>query len=103
MYANLSVMGYNPQVYYTGRSPIEAVSMGVDLQPTDVAFRCNLVTLSNVPVYETKVMIDYSSDEITLAESSILMADIAGQLNSAAFTFHAGISYRHLMVGIMAF
>jgi 2,3-bisphosphoglycerate-independent phosphoglycerate mutase len=96
--ANLSVMGYDPQVYYTGRSPLEAVSMGVDLEPNDVAFRCNLVTLSDAPSYETKIMIDYSSDEITSAESSILMQDIAKRLNSTTFTFHAGISYRHLMV-----
>jgi 2,3-bisphosphoglycerate-independent phosphoglycerate mutase len=96
--ANLSVMGYDPRIYYTGRSPLEAVSMGIDLKPTDVAFRCNLVTLSDAPLYHDKTMIDYSSDEISTAESKVLMADIAKSLNSADFSFYPGISYRHLMV-----
>jgi len=59
--ANLSVMGYNPRVYYTGRSPLEAASMGIDLSDTDVAIRCNLVTLSEDEEYDQKTMIDYSS------------------------------------------
>jgi len=96
--ANLSVMGYDPHIYYTGRSPLEAVSMGIDLKPTDVAFRCNLVTLSDAPFYHDKTMIDYSSDEISTAESKVLMADIAKSLNTATFSFYPGISYRHLMV-----
>ena len=64
--ANLSVMGYDPRRYYTGRSPLEAVAMGVELEDTDVAFRCNLVTLSEEPDYAAKTMIDYSSDEISV-------------------------------------
>ena len=60
--ANLSVMGYDPDKYYTGRSPLEAASMGVDLAPTDITFRCNLVTLSDAEPYVEKVMLDYSSD-----------------------------------------
>lgn len=96
--ANLSVMGYDPRVYYTGRSPLEAASMGIDLQPADVAFRCNLVTLSAEPEYESKVMVDYSSDEITTPESGELLRDIAAALNSEKFSFYPGISYRHLLI-----
>jgi 2,3-bisphosphoglycerate-independent phosphoglycerate mutase len=96
--ANLSVMGYDPKIYYTGRSPIEAVSIGVDLQPDDVAFRCNLVTLSPEPVYENKTMIDYSSDEITTAEAASLVADLGRALNSESITLYPGTSYRHLLV-----
>lgn len=96
--ANLSVMGYAPQVYYTGRSPLEAVSMGVALAENDMALRCNLVTLSGEENYSEKTMLDYSSGEISSAESGQLMAVIREELGSALFDFHAGISYRHLMV-----
>lgn len=96
--ANLSVMGYDPLVYYSGRSPLEAVSMGVDLKSNDVSFRCNLVTLSPETEYETKTMIDYSSDEISTEESGEIIRDIAAQFNSEEVSFHPGISYRHLMV-----
>lgn len=96
--ANLSVMGYDPLVFYSGRSPLEAVSMGVDLKNIDVAFRCNLVTLSPESEYEAKTMIDYSSDEITTAEARQLIQDIAAEFNSATVSFYPGISYRHLMV-----
>ncbi len=96
--ANLSVLGYDPLKYYTGRSPLEAVSIGVDLKPEDVAFRCNLVTLSEEPVYSEKTMIDYSSDEITTDEAAQLIATLASQLNSETIRFYSGVSYRHLMV-----
>jgi 2,3-bisphosphoglycerate-independent phosphoglycerate mutase len=97
--ANLAVMGYDPQIYYTGRSPLEAVSIGVNLDKNDVAFRCNLVTLSDEPsVYDKKIMIDYSSDEITTEESKILISDLAANLNTYQLHFYSGISYRHLMV-----
>ena len=68
--ANLSVMGYDPAVYYSGRSPLEAVSMGIAMEKTDVSFRCNLVTLSDAERYEDSVMVDYSSGEISSEESS---------------------------------
>ena len=71
--ANMSVMGYDPDVFYTGRSPLEAVSMGLALQEEDLAVRCNLVTLSDEDVYEDKTMIDYSSDEISTKESTELI------------------------------
>lgn len=97
--ANLSVMGYNPKVYYTGRSPLEAVSMGINLSPTDVALRCNLVCLSeDEDEYADKTMIDYSSDEITTAEAKILIEAVNNALKSDDITFYPGISYRHCMV-----
>lgn len=96
--ANLSVMGYAPDKYYSGRSPLEAVSMGIELDEKDVTFRCNIVTLSDAPVYEDKVMIDYSSDEITTAESTVLIKFIGDKLNTELIKFYSGISYRHCMV-----
>ncbi len=97
--ANLSVMGYNPKVYYTGRSPLEAVSMGIELSPTDVALRCNLVCLSEAEDdYADKTMIDYSSDEISTAEAKILIEAVNSELKSSDITFCPGISYRHCMV-----
>ena len=95
--ANLSVMGYDPMKYYTGRSPLEAVSMGVQLADTDLAFRCNLVTLDIDGDYESAVMIDYSSDEISTSESTELINEINKQLSTSDISFHAGISYRHCM------
>ncbi|MCL1820154.1 MAG: cofactor-independent phosphoglycerate mutase [Oscillospiraceae bacterium] len=99
--ANLSVFGYDPKKYYTGRSPIEAVSMGINLSPTDVAVRCNLVTLSSDSISsdrDDKTIIDYSADEITTEEAKILIEAVAAQLNDNEVTFHPGISYRHCMV-----
>jgi len=96
--ANLSVMGYDPKKYYTGRSPLEAVSMGVELTDTDLAFRCNLVTLDIDGDYESAVMADYSSDEISTSESAELIDELNRQLSSDTVRFHAGISYRHCMV-----
>lgn len=96
--ANLSVMGYNPRVYYSGRSPLEAVSMGVELGETDLAFRCNLVTLSEEGEYEEKTMIDYSSDEISSAEASVLIEEVNRYFRTGQFQYYPGISYRHCMV-----
>ncbi len=96
--ANLSVMGFDPRRYYTGRSPLEAVSMGVELGDRDMALRCNLVYLSNEGLYQDKTMIDYSSGEISTAESGELMAELQTQLGNDEFGFHAGISYRHLVL-----
>jgi len=97
--ANLSVMGYNPKIYYTGRSPLEAVSMGIELSPSDVALRCNLVYLSEEESnYSDKTMIDYSSDEISTDEAKILIDAVNAELKSDNITFHPGISYRHCMV-----
>lgn len=96
--ANLSAMGYNPLECYTGRSPLEAVSIGIDLKEEDVAFRCNLVTLSEEEQYQDKTMIDYSSGEITTAESFQLIAAVNEAFQSEQIEFFSGISYRHCMV-----
>lgn len=96
--ANLSVMGYDSKKYYTGRSPLEAASMGVPLKDTDVTFRCNLVTLSDEEDYAQKTMLDYSSGEITTEESRELMKAVEEALHTELIHFYGGISYRHLMV-----
>jgi 2,3-bisphosphoglycerate-independent phosphoglycerate mutase len=96
--ANLSVMGYDPAVYYSGRSPLEAVSMGIDMLPTDVSLRCNLVTLSDEPRYEDKTMVDYCADDISTKEAALLIQTVEEKLGSDIFKFYAGISYRHCLI-----
>ncbi|MEN6351217.1 MAG: cofactor-independent phosphoglycerate mutase [Syntrophomonas sp.] len=96
--ANLSVLGYDPSRYYSGRSPLEAVSMGVELADNDLALRCNLVTLSAEDDYAGKTMIDYSSGEISSSESGQIIHTLQDKFNSAEFSFYPGISYRHLLV-----
>lgn len=96
--ANLTVLGYNPRECYTGRAPLEAASMGVELGPEDVAFRCNLVTLSEDEPYAAKVMVDYSAGEISSAEARELIAAVQERLGSEEISFYPGVSYRHLMV-----
>jgi 2,3-bisphosphoglycerate-independent phosphoglycerate mutase len=94
--ANLSVFGYDPRTCYTGRSPLEAASMGVHLGPDDVAFRLNLVNLRRED--DAVFMGDYSSGHITTEEGSELIKALAGQLGDSEFEFHPGVSYRHLLV-----
>ncbi len=96
--ANMSVLGFNPKDFYTGRSPLEAVSMGIDLSPTDVTLRCNLVTLSDDEPYESKTMVDYSAGEISTAEAAELIAFLKEYFDSETFTLYSGISYRHCLV-----
>ena len=96
--AILSVFGYDPQIYYTGRSPLEAVSMGVPLKLTDTAFRANLVTLSDEENYADKTMMDYSSDEVSTEEAHKLIDAINEELKNDDYEFFGGISYRNLMV-----
>lgn len=96
--ANLSVMGYNPLLCYTGRSPLEAASIGVKLEDNQTAFRANLVTLSDEDDYSEKTMLDYSSGEITTDESRALMAEIEKELGGGDIHFYGGVSYRHLFV-----
>lgn len=96
--ANLSVMGYDTRTCYTGRSPLEAASIGVQLKDTDVTFRCNLVTLSDEENYEDKTMVDYSAGEISTEEAKELIAAVAKELNTDILKFYAGVSYRHLLV-----
>ncbi|MEW5921986.1 MAG: cofactor-independent phosphoglycerate mutase [Bacillota bacterium] len=96
--ANLSIMGYDPARYYTGRAPIEAVAMGVDLAAGDTAFRCNLVTLSAEKNYAEKTMLDYSAGEIDTGEARLLVDELSRRFADGVMQFHAGMSYRHLMV-----
>lgn len=96
--ANMSVLGFDPKKYYTGRSPLEAVSMGIKLKPTDVTLRCNLVTLSDGEPYENKVMLDYSAGEITTEEAGELIAFLKEKFDDASRTLYAGMQYRHCLV-----
>lgn len=96
--ANLSVLGFEPQKRYTGRSPLEAASIGIDLLDTDVTLRANLVTLSGEPNYEDKTMVDYSAGEISTEESKILIADLKKQLENDIYKLYSGVSYRHCLV-----
>ncbi len=96
--ANLSVLGYDPDVYYTGRSPLEALSIGVDLKDDDVTFRANVVTLSDEENYEDKTMLDYSSGEITTHEAHELINYLKENMSFDAISLHGGTSYRHLVV-----
>ncbi len=96
--ANLSVMGYDTAKCYSGRSPLEAASIGVTLKDTDVTFRTNLVTLSDEENYEDKTMLDYSAGEISTEEARELMKTINEELHDDIVTYYAGVSYRHLLV-----
>ncbi len=96
--ANLSVLGYDPLQYYSGRSPLEALSIGVDLKPTDVTFRANLVTLSDEGDYSQKTMVDYSAGEISTAEAVELITYLQKELVVPGFSIYSGVSYRHLLV-----
>lgn len=97
--ANLSVLGYNPKQYYTGRSPLEALSIGVDMKPEDVALRCNLVTLSeDEKEYEDRVIIDHSSGEISTDDAAVLLSSIKEALENEIYKFYTGTSYRHLTI-----
>ncbi len=96
--ANLAAMGYNPANCYTGRSPLEAVSIGIEMSDTDVAFRCNLVTLSGEGEYRDKVMEDYSSGEITTDEAAELIRAVDEAFSTDELKFYPGISYRHCMI-----
>ena len=97
--ANLSVLGYDPKIYYTGRSPLEALSIGVDMKKTDVSFRCNLVTLSEEEsCYEEKRMVDHSSSEISTEDAAVLMEALKEGLKREGYEFYVGTSYRHLLV-----
>ena len=96
--ANLSVLGYDPAIYYSGRSPLEALSIGVPMKDTDVAFRCNLVTLSEEEPYEKKIMIDHSSGEISTEDASVLLDAVKKELTREGYQFYVGTSYRHCLI-----
>lgn len=96
--ANLSVLGYNPKECYTGRSPLEAASIGIDLKDTDVTLRANLVTVSSEENYADKTMVDYSGGEISTAEAKELVEYLKKSIDNDEYTLYAGISYRHCLV-----
>lgn len=97
--ANLSVVGYNPKIYYSGRSPLEALSIGVDMKETDVSLRCNVVTLSEEEEnYEDKIIIDHSSSEISTEDAAVLVEALKEGLKKEGYEFYVGTSYRHLLV-----
>ena len=98
--ANLSVLGYNPEVYYTGRSPLEALSIGVGMEEGDVSFRCNLVTLTedaSLP-YEDQRIVDHSSDEINTRDAGVLLEVLKEEVLKPGFELYRGTSYRHLLL-----
>ena len=96
--ANLAVLGYDPLRNYSGRSPLEALSVGVTMEPTDIIHRCNLVTLSEEEPYAEKTIIDHSSGEISTADADILMDAVRQAFNNEQFQFFTGTSYRHITV-----
>lgn len=97
--ANLSVLGYDPRKYYSGRSPLEALSIGVDMKNTDVALRCNIVTLSeDEDRYEDRTIIDHSSSEISTEDAAVLLEAVKSELEREGYTFYVGTSYRHLLI-----
>ena len=96
--ANLSVMGYDPKTDFTGRSPLEALSVGVKMEPDDIIFRCNVVTLTEEEPYPEKTIVDHSSGEISTEEADGLMDAIRENFNNETFQFYTGTSYRHIMV-----
>ena len=96
--ANMSVMGYDPRLYYTGRSPLEAISMSIEMEPGDVAFRCNMVTLSDAENYADRTMLDYSADEIGSDEAARLIEIVNKHFGSDDLCFYPGKSYRHCLI-----
>ncbi len=97
--ANLSALGYDPKKYYSGRSPLEALSIGIAMKDTDVALRCNLVTLSEEEsVYEERKILDHSSGEISTEDAAVLLAAVKEELETEEFHYYAGTSYRHLLI-----
>lgn len=96
--ANLSVLGYDPAANYSGRSPLEALSVGVQMDDDDVIFRSNIVTLTEDEPYEQKTILDHSSGEISTADADVLMDAIRAEFNSDTFRFYTGTSYRHILV-----
>ena len=92
------MLGYDPGECYTGRSPLEAGSIGIDMKDTDVSFRCNLVTLSDEAEYSDKTILDYCADDISTDEARVLVEYLAENLNDDEFTFYSGVSYRHCLI-----
>jgi len=97
--ANLSVLGYDPKIYYSGRSPLEALSIGVPMKDTDIALRCNIVTISEEDVpFEEKTIIDPSASEISTEDCAVLLDAVRAQLETEIYKFYVGTSYRHCLI-----
>jgi 2,3-bisphosphoglycerate-independent phosphoglycerate mutase len=97
--ANLSVLGYDPKIYYSGRSPLEALSIGVPMKDTDIALRCNIVTISDDDVpFEEKTIIDHSSGEISTEDCAVLLDAVRKELENETYKFYVGTSYRHCLI-----
>ncbi len=97
--ANLSVIGYDPVKYYSGRSPLEALSIGVPMKETDIALRCNIVTISEGDEpFSEKTIIDHSSSEISTEDCAVLLEEVAKELADETYQFYVGTSYRHCLI-----
>lgn len=98
--ANLAILSYDPKIYSKGRSPLEALSMGIDMAPDETAYRCNVVTLSDDEgvAYEDRVILDHSADEISTEEADLLIKAMQEHFGNERRTFHTGISYRHCLI-----
>lgn len=97
--ANLSVLGYDPKQFYSGRSPLEALSIGVPMEETDIALRCNIVTISEEEVpFEERTIIDHSSSEISTEDCAVLVKAVAKELADDTYQFYVGTSYRHCLI-----
>ena len=96
--ANMAILSFDPKIYSKGRSPLEAVSMGIRMAPDEVAYRCNVVTLSEDGEYDEKIMIDHSADEITTAEADELIKTLDEKLGNEFRKFYTGVSYRHCII-----
>lgn len=97
--ANLAVMGYNPKIYYSGRSPLEALSIGVPMKDTDIALRCNIITISEEEAsFEEQTIIDHSSGEISTEDCAVLLDAVKAQLEGEGYHFYVGTSYRHCLI-----
>ena len=97
--ANMAILSFDPKIYSKGRSPLEAASMGIDLKPDETAYRCNVVTLSDLGEdYDDKIILDHSADEITTAEANELIKSMQQAFGNENRTFYTGVSYRHCLV-----
>ena len=96
--ANMAILSFDPKIYSKGRSPLEAVSMGIEMQPDETAYRCNVVTLSDDGDYEDKIILDHSADEITTAEADQLIKALEEKLGNEFRRFYTGVSYRHCLI-----
>lgn len=95
---NLTVMGYDPRKYFTGRSPLEAISIGVKMADDDISLRCNLVTLSDEENYDDKTMVDYSAGDISSEEAAKIIKTVQQNFGGGEFDFYSGVSYRHCLI-----